>query len=151
MKWLLLNLTLSLSFASEILYVQSLKAPLLSEPKLGSKELASIRKGESLKVIEKREGWFKVEYKNTQGWVSSLLLSNQEPMEKVSVFEEDKSLKETARRRASSYTTAAAARGLLEDRARVSQKYMLDLSSIKWLEGIKIEEEEVLKFSEEGR
>ncbi len=151
MKWLLLNLTLSLSFASEILYVQSLKAPLLSEPKLGSKELASIRKGESLKVIEKREGWFKVEYKNTQGWVSSLLLSNQEPMGKVSVFEEDKSLKETARRRASSYTTAAAARGLLEDRARVSQKYMLDLSSIKWLEGIKIEEEEVLKFLEEGR
>lgn len=151
MKWLLLNLTLSLSFASEILYVQSLKAPLLSEPKLGSKELASIRKGESLKVIEKREGWLKVEYKNTQGWVSSLLLSNQKPMEKVSVFEEDKSLKETARRRASSYTTAAAARGLLEDRARVSQKYMLDLSSIKWLEGIKIEEEEVLKFLEEGR
>lgn len=151
MKWLLLNLTLSLSFASEILYVQSLKAPLLSEPKLGSKELASVKKGESLKVIEKREGWFKVEYKNTQGWVSSLLLSNQEPMGKVSVFEEDKSLKETARRRASSYTTAAAARGLLEDRARVSQKYMLDLSSIKWLEGIKIEEEEVLKFSEEGR
>lgn len=151
MKWIVLSLTFSLSFASEILYVQSLKAPLLSEPKLGSKELASIRRGESLKVIEKREGWFKVEYKNTQGWVSSLLLSNREPMEKVSVFEEDKSLKETARRRASSYTTAAAARGLLEDRARVSQKYMLDLSSIKWLEGIKIEEEEVLKFLEEGR
>ncbi len=151
MKWIVLSLTFSLSFASEILYVQSLKAPLLSEPKLGSKELASIRRGESLKVIEKREGWFKVEYKNTQGWVSSLLLSNREPMEKVSVFEEDKSLKETARRRASSYTTAAAARGLLEDRARVSQKYMIDLSSIKWLEGIKIEEEEVLKFVEEGR
>lgn len=151
MKWIFLSLTFSLSFASEILYVQSLKAPLLSEPKLGSKELASVKKGESLKVIEKREGWFKVEYKNTQGWVSSLLLSNQKPMEKVSVFEEDKSLKETARRRASSYTTAAAARGLLEDRARVSQKYMLDLSSIKWLEGIKIEEEEVLKFLEEGR
>lgn len=151
MKWIVLSLTFSLSFASEILYVQSLKAPLLSEPKLGSKELASVKRGESLKVIEKREGWFKVEYKNTQGWVSSLLLSNREPMEKVSVFEEDKSLKETARRRASSYTTAAAARGLLEDRARVSQKYMIDLSSIKWLEGIKIEEEEVLKFVEEGR
>ncbi len=151
MKWIVLSLTFSLSFASEILYVQSLKAPILLEPKLGSKELASIRRGESLKVIEKREGWFKVEYKNTRGWVSSLLLSNREPMEKVSVFEEDKSLKETARRRASSYTTAAAARGLLEDRARVSQKYMLDLSSIKWLEGIKIEEEEVLKFLEEGR
>ncbi|MCS6875801.1 MAG: SH3 domain-containing protein [Aquificaceae bacterium] len=139
----------SLSLSAELLYVQSLKAPLLAEPKLGSKEIASAPRGEKLRVIKKEGQWFMVEYNKTEGWTLSTLLSKQPPIEKVNTAEEKDVTRETARRRASGYTTAAAARGLIEERARANEKYRLDFEAIRWLERIKVSDEEVMNLIKE--
>lgn len=148
--FLVLFLLLSVSFAETTLYVQSLKASLFIQPQLGSKQIGELKKGEKVVVVEKKSDWIKVDSSGKVGWIPSIFLSEYPPLEKVSIFEKDTdpSIKESARRRASDFVTAAAVRGLLEDRLRTNQKYLLDLSAVKWLEDLKIEEKEIDMFLE---
>lgn len=133
------------------LYVQSVKAPILSAPSLGSSKVAEAAKGESLKELEKKGDWYKVGYKEMTGWVSRLLVGSKPPSGKVSVLEEtEEKIEKGARKRASAFTTAAAARGLAEDRARISDKYRVDHQGIEWMEAVKISDDEVLRFLQEG-
>ncbi|MCX7739309.1 MAG: SH3 domain-containing protein [Hydrogenothermaceae bacterium] len=140
----------SLAYGRELLYIQSLKAPIFQNPKLGSKEVAILKKGDKVTSIGKSDGWYRVTHGNVEGWIPSLLVSKEPPLERISITEREVDVKDTARRRASGYTTAAAVRGLLEDRYRANQKYMLDLESIEWLESLNISKEKTIEF-EEGR
>jgi len=133
------------------LYVQSVKAPIFSEPSLGSKRLAESAKGELLKEIEKKGDWYQIDYKGVSGWVSRLLVSTKPPLGKVSILEEaDEMLEKGARKRASAFATAAAARGLAEERARISDKYKVDYEGVEWMEALKIADEDASKFLQEG-
>lgn len=133
------------------LYVQSIKAPLLSEPILGAKELAVAKRGEILKEVEKKGDWYKVVYKDITGWVSRLLVDTRPPSGRISVIEKtEEELQGGARRRASAFVTAAAARGLMEERARLSDRYRIDPEGVEWIESIVIKDEEALRFLEEG-
>jgi len=131
-------------------YVQSLKAPILAEPKMGSKEVATARRGDALEILEKTQGWYRVKYKDVAGWVWKLLVDTGPPKGKVSILEEtDQKLEEGARRRASAYVTAAAARGFMEERSRLNTLYWLNFDDLEWLEKIKVEDERALRFLEE--
>src|SRR3989338_1147303 len=133
------------------LYVQSVKAPIFSEPSLGSKRLAESARGELLKEIEKKGDWYQIDYKGVSGWVSRLLVSTKPPLGKVSILEEaDEMLEKGARKRASAFATAAAARGLAEERARISDKYKVDYEGVEWMEALKIADEEASQFLQEG-
>lgn len=128
-------------------YVQSVKAPILSAPSFGSSRLAEAAKGELLKEVEKKGGWYKVNYKNKTGWVSRLLIGSKPPAARVSVLEGgSENLSTGARKRASAFTTAAAARGLAEDRSRVSDKYRVNFTSLERMEAIKISDRDALAF-----
>lgn len=133
------------------LFVQSVKAPLFSSPSMGSPKVVDASKGDQLKELEKKGDWHKVAYKDKTGWVSRLLVASKPPAGKVSLLEEtEEKLEKGARKRASAFTTAAAARGLAEDRARVSDKYRVDHQGVEWMEALKISDEESLKFLEKG-
>ena len=133
------------------LYVQSVKAPILSAPSLGSPKLAEAKKGEPLKEMEKQGNWHKVSYKDKTGWVSRLLVGQRPPAAKVSVLESSGEKLETgARKRASAFTTAAAARGFAEERSRVSDKYKVDFAKVEHMEAVKVSDEEALAFLQEG-
>ncbi len=133
------------------LYVQSVKAPILSAPSLGSSKVAEAAKGDLLKELEKKGDWYNVGYKNSTGWVSRLLVGPKPPKGKVSVLEETEEKLETgARKRASAFTTAAAARGLAEERARISDKFRVDYNALDVMEGVKISDEEALRFVQTG-
>lgn len=133
------------------LYVQSVKAPILSAPSLGSSKVGEAVKGELLKEIEKKGDWFKVGYKDLTGWVSRLLVGPKPPAGKVSVLEEtEERIEKGARKRASAFATAAAARGLAEERARISDKYRVDFRGVEKMEAVSISDEEALRFLQEG-
>lgn len=133
------------------LYVQSVKAPILSAPFLGSPKLAEAAKGEPLKEMEKKGDWYKVGYKDATGWVSRLLVGTKPPAGKVSILEEtEEKVEKGARKRASAFTTAAAARGLAEERARLSDKYKVDYNGVEMMEAIRITDEEASRFIRQG-
>ncbi len=146
-----LQFALPVFSAAADLYVQSVKAPILSAPSLGSSKVAEAVKGESLKELEKKGDWYKVGYKDITGWVSRLLVGSRPPSGKVSVLEDtEERIEKGARKRASAFTTAAAARGLAEDRARISDKYRVDFRGVEMMEAVSISDEEALRFLQEG-
>lgn len=141
----------AVSASAADLFVQSVKAPILSAPSLGSSKVAEAVKGESLKELEKKGDWYKVGYKDFTGWVSRLLVGSKPPSGKVSVLEDtEERIEKGARKRASAFTTAAAARGLAEDRARISDKYRVDYRGVELMEAVSISDEEASRFLQEG-
>jgi len=134
-----------------IIYVQSVRAPILVSPSFGSSRLVEAVKGEALKELEIKAGWHKVSYKDKTGWVSRFLVGAKPPAGRVSVLEgSSENLQSGARRRASAFTTAAAARGFAEDRTRVSDKYKVNFSKVERMEAIKISDEVAMSFIREG-
>jgi len=157
--WNLLNSTISIfmllflpsAVLAGDLYVQSIKARILSSPSLGSQIVVEANRGEVLKELEKEGNWFKVSYKESTGWVSRLLVGPKPPSGKVSVLEEtEEKLEKGSRRRASAFATAAAARGLAEERARISDQLKVDYDGLEWMEKINISDEKAAMFIIKG-
>lgn len=151
-RWLLLaSLFIAPVSQSADLYVQSIKAPILTTPSFGSPKVTEAIKGEILKELDSKGGWHKVTYKNKTGWVSRLLIGTKPPTNRVSVLEgTGENLGAGARKRASAFTTAAAARGFAEDRSRVSDKYKVNFSKVERMEAIKVSDAVAMSFIMEG-
>ncbi|GMT43180.1 MAG: hypothetical protein IEMM0002_1591 [bacterium] len=122
--------------AADNLYVQSKKAKVMSEPKFSSKLAGWVKRGDRLSLIEKGKGWYKVSFGELDGWVNRLCVSDNPPIKKVRVITEDSETRgDSARKRASAITSAAAARGLSDaDRKRLSDMGRADYKSLGKLE-----------------
>ena len=146
------TLFIALSFVAALAqaadyYVQSIKAPILSAPSFGSSKVAEVAKGSVLKELESKGGWYRVSYKDKTGWVSRLLIGPRPPAARVSVLEgTSENLETGARKRASAFTTAAAARGFSEDRSRVSDKYMVNFRGVERMEKVKVNDDDAMTF-----
>jgi len=144
----------TLVFAETIYYVQSDNANVRSEPSFGAKVIAKVAKGQTLTSISKDGSWIKVKIDGKEGYISALLVSNHAPIEKQTITKtaEDADAKPTARRRASSFTSAAAARGLTdEEKKREGIEEKSDYKAVDKMESVKITPEEVKKFKETGK
>lgn len=143
------------AFASQ-LYVKSVRAKVLSKPSFRSKIVVVAKRGAIVEEIKRRGKWIEVKFKGAKGWkkgwVSKYLVSTKPPMKRVSRLARGENLQKTSRRRASAFTSVAAARGLADyDRARRGQKgYVADFDALERMESINIDEDEAVKFIEEG-
>ncbi len=140
----------AVSFGAQVVYVQSLKAKIMSSPSFKSGVLGEAVKGTKL-VSSGREGsWIKVAFKNKAGYVSSMLLSTHAPMERIGLIKgEETDIKQNVRRRASTYTSAAAARGLTQDdRRRLSRDEKTDYGALDKVESFTLSADEVSRFME---
>ena len=132
-------------------YVQSAKAPIMSEPSFGSAKLAEAKKGDAVQELEMMGSWRKVSYLGKTGWISKLLVGAKPPIARVSVLEKSgENLETGARRRASAFTTAAAARGFAEDRSRVSDKYKINFAGVERMESVTISDEAAMAYLQAG-
>lgn len=133
--------------AAEV-FVQSVRASILAAPKFGATALVEVRQGERLVSELIENGWHKVSYAEHHGWIFGFLVGKTAPRGVVSLLDnaDPQQFSESARRRASGFTTAAAARGLQGDRKRVNQKYQLDYAGVEWMERININSREALDF-----
>jgi len=153
---ILIMLCPALSYSFD-LYVHSVKAPIYTTPAMSSEKLVEIPKGTKLIGTGENPSWYEVQYKDVHGWVYKMTVKKSPPMEKTGIFSRLKSLfhkistlRGKSRRRPSSFTTTAAARGLREKRERFSDKYQLAYSSLERLESIEISENEALEFLAKG-
>lgn len=140
-------------FAESNYYVQSASAKILAQPSFRSKVIGEVRMGEKLVAIGKDGSWIKVSKSGNEGYISSLLLSTHPPIKKVEIIKaDDTEINQGVRRRASSFSSAAAARGLTkEDRARPDDKDEINYGAVKKMEAISVKPAEVDQFSAEGK
>lgn len=131
-------------------YVQSVKAKVMSATSFKSPVMGEVGKGYKFVSSGKIGTWVKVKYNEKEGYVSSLLLSTHPPFDKTGLIKgEEGDIKQGVRRRASSYTSAAAARGLAsDDRRRLSSEEKADYQSLEKIEAFKLTSEEINRFTE---
>jgi len=139
-------------FAQTVYYVQSLKAKVMWEPSFKAAVMREVPKGQALTGLAKEGNWIKVKIDFETGYVSSLVVSKQPPLNRVSLIKaEGQDIRQGVRRRASSYTSAAAARGLTQEgRKRLSKEEKADYFSLEKIESITVSREAVEKFMEGG-
>jgi hypothetical protein len=147
---LLLLLSGVVQAAQDTYYVQSVKARILSEPSFKAKVIGESTKGTKLLSSGREGSWIKVVLYQKEGYVSALLLSKTPPLEKQRLIKgEGADIKQSVRRRASTYTSAAAARGLAQDdRRRLSTEEKSDYLGLEKMESFSVSSEEVARFME---
>ena len=135
------------SWASTV-YVHSAKARLMAEPSFSAGIILTLAKGDRLELLEAQQRWAKVRLNDQEGWISTLLIKEQPPIDVISVIgSEAISLEGEARLRASDVATAGATRGLTEGEALTGDKAS-DFDELLELEQQQISDEEVQQFSE---
>lgn len=137
-------------WAQEVYYVQSLKAKIMSGPAFKSRVLGEASKGTKLISLGKDGSWIKVSFYSKEGYVSAMLLSTHPPMERQRLIKgEESDIKQSVRRRASTYTSAAAARGLTaDDRRRLSRNEKVDYEALEKIESFAVSDDDVRLFRE---
>ena len=104
-------------YAADALYVQSVKAKLLSGAKFSSQAVGEVKRGDKLEVIKSEGRWYQVTTGPLTGWVNKLCVGERPPMAKISVIKGNKfDLEDKARKRVSSSHHAR------ETRAQVSEE-----------------------------
>jgi len=136
-----------------VYYVQSVNASVRSDPSFGGKIISKVAKGQALTLISKEGSWIKVNVDGKEGYISSLLVSKNPPLQKQTIIKaDDEEIQPTARRRASSFTSAAAARGLTDDDQKTQgAEAGPDFKAVEKMEAVKVTPEEVKKFKETGK
>jgi hypothetical protein len=136
--------------AQEIYYVQSLRAKIMSAPSFKSKAVGEASKGTKLTSSGREGSWIKVRFYERDGYVAALILSKHPPLNRQSVIKGDETeIKQGVRRRASTYTSAAAARGLAQDdRRRLSREEKADYTGLEKMESVAVSMDEVVRFME---
>ncbi len=139
--------------AQETYYVQSVKAKVLSAPSFKASVLGEASRGTRLSSIGREGSWVKVNYYGKDGYVAAILLSASPPMAKHTMIKAgDAEFQQGVRRRASTYTSAAAARGLAaDDRRRLSGEDKLDYDGLERVEKFIVSDAELTKFMEGGK
>ncbi|MDA8101028.1 MAG: SH3 domain-containing protein [Nitrospiraceae bacterium] len=150
---LVLALTAASAAFAEDLFVQSSKAKVMQEPSFKSKLVAEVAKGQKFTVLGKQGSWVKVKSATAEGYVPALLLSPRPPMESVGLIKGGEGeIKDNVRRRASTMTSAAAARGLTaEGRKRAGAEESADYAALEKMESYSLSNDEVEKFMQGGK
>ncbi len=137
--------------ASDLLYVQSARAPLLNKPFVGSEKLVELNKGTAVLHILEKGIWHQVIYKDKTGWVCKFMVGKTPPKDsRNNAAEQLEAFSGNARKRPSAFTTTAAARGLMDKRKRFAGKYKFDFSALEKIESITITDAEVHVFLRNG-
>lgn len=111
-----LILILSISLGKcETFYIKSFKAPLLEQADPKSKIKLAIDRGTEVKSTKIEDLFVKISYNKQEGYINKLFLSSTPIENKSNLLNENVDITSKARKRASGFTSAAAARGLKQD------------------------------------
>ncbi|MCS7084332.1 MAG: SH3 domain-containing protein [Aquificaceae bacterium] len=147
MRWIGIILAIKIGFSSGSVFVTSLKAQLFEEPRLGARAVGELRKGEEVKLIEKRAGWALIEKRGQRGWVFEHFISNNPTPERISLPEI------RGRRETDTRDDAAVTRGGVVMKrtpgavvgAAIARKDAT-IINMEWLDEFLVREDEVIRF-----
>lgn len=153
---LALLFTIGAAFSgAQDLYVSSRVGALLSNPDPTARRVAVLRQGDALTVIEEADNWYQVEAPRGTGYIQARFVSDNEPTRRVSGGGLQDISAVSTRRRASAYTTSAAAtRGLSADNPRQRQSLSFseyDFKSVDWVKSFNFEDQELIEFAQQER
>ncbi len=139
--------------ATDSYYVQSARAKVMASPSFKAAVLGEASRGTKLSFIGKQGRWIKVSFYGKEGYVPALLVTPHPPLAMRGLIRaEESDFRDSVRRRASTYTSAAAARGLVQDdRRRLGGSEKADFESLEKVEAFDVTEAEVARFLEGGR
>ncbi|MBT4286561.1 MAG: hypothetical protein HOD92_04430 [Deltaproteobacteria bacterium] len=80
----------------------------------GNEKMELLKRGFQVEVLDTVKNWKKIEFNGKTGWVHKLALSKKVPRQRISLLTKKVNISLKARKRASSFTSAAAARGLMD-------------------------------------
>lgn len=139
---------------SETVYLKARVAALQSEADSSSSRVGILRQGEQLDVAKQQGSWLQVKVLKSgrSGWIQKQFVAS-DPVVKPESNSVSSLGTVNSRRRASAYSTSAAAtRGLSSEdvRARSNVSFAeYDFEAVKWLEDfIQVKDEEVFEFAE---
>ena len=137
--------------AEETLYVQAVKASVKTDPRMDSKTVIDLNRGESVSVLSKKDMWVEVSSKSKKGWLIRLSLSPFKPVGSADLQADIKngSLEKASRERPKGVTeTVASTRGLTaSDRRRVGEEiYQSDFLAVEQMEKTKVSAGELDNF-----
>jgi uncharacterized protein YgiM (DUF1202 family) len=113
-------------------------------------KLTVLARGTKVTKIKKKGMWHQIQYNKQTGWVYSLMLGKAIPRSSLDItLEQMDQMAQSVRKRPSSYTSAAAARGLVNQRKRRAQKLGYDYAALEKMESYAVDEKETLKFIKE--
>ena len=143
---LLLILTISIGKA-ETFYIKSLQAPLLESPDPKAKIKTAISRGTEVKSEKVEDLFVKINFNNQVGYINKLFLSSTPVVNKSSILNENVDITSKARKRASGFTSAAAARGLKEDSDDIFKNLGdADVLELKKMEALLVNDKLGFKF-----
>jgi SH3-like domain-containing protein len=111
---LIVFLCLSFQGFAKTLYINAFKADLAEAPSSEAKIIATLNKGAPVEELAVNKEWTQVRSTPHSGWVSTILLSPRAPASSL-LQNKDVDISTNARKRASAFSSAAAARGLKAD------------------------------------
>lgn len=144
----------NVSALGQSMFVQSVKAELRASPSNSAESRATLARGTEVNVLNTQGAWSEVEAGGKKGWCLKLFLSAHKPIGAAALEKElAPSVEKSTRRRSSSYSTAASARGLMSDeRTRQGrEKYRSDYEAVDKMNQEKVPDEAVEKFNNEAK
>ncbi len=136
--------------SAKTMFVKSLKVKMTEAPKYGTKMLLILKRGNKVEKLDQDKNWVKIKYQNKTGWVHKYVLSNKPPRKRISLLARKVDITSKARKRASTFTSAAAARGLVTtDKKGLVQKEKHDFVALAKIENVFVDPEEALLFISE--
>ncbi|MCG8335122.1 MAG: SH3 domain-containing protein [Proteobacteria bacterium] len=146
----LLMLLPGVSGLADTMYVRSYKISLMSAPAHRSQKLLTLKRGNKVEKLSTQKNWVKVRFAKREGWVNKLALSKNEPKKRVSLFRKKVDITSKARKRASTFTSAAAARGLMDSgKEKLEIKEGPDFIALAKMEGVEVDVNEAIEFINE--
>lgn len=139
--------------ADEVRYITSTQAKVMASPEFNGKVLGALERGFEVQVISESGSWLQVFWQTDheiKGWLPRMVTSPAPPKERVSVLgmDHESSLRDV-RRRTSTITTAAAARGLSSrHRQQENEIHPSDFEAVELMESILIDPEALSQFAE---
>lgn len=137
----------------EELYVTSRIGPLLDAPRPDAGRVSVLRQGESMELIEERGDWFLVHHERGRGYIRSRFVGDTPSPGRGETGRLQNISAVSVRRRASAYTTSAAAtRGLeAEDNPRARENLAFseyNFAAVRWIKQFDYSEDELIEFAE---
>ncbi len=128
------------------LYIKGLSISVLAEPKNGAPVIEKLERGATVSKINEHGFWTQIKTGKGAGWVPKLTLANTPPAEQENLFDKKVDISSSARKRASNFTSAGAARGLNESSEDFDKANLkADFKALKKMESFYVAPEKAFK------
>jgi hypothetical protein len=138
---------LSINLYSEELFIKALLTSAYDSPNK-EKMIKKLKRGQKINFLKKEGTWVQAEHEGKNIWVMKIATSSSPPAKRKSLFSNKKvNLKNKARKRASSFSSAASVRGFMQGKKETfSIMSAKDEKALRRMESYKIKEKTALKW-----